>query len=64
MGQRLAATEGWALCLTASAPASIPMKSLHCYNDYASQKTCTWEECSKAHQFLNMTLFHTDSCTP
>ncbi|XP_014463664.1 cytokine receptor common subunit beta [Alligator mississippiensis] len=43
---------------------SIPMKSLHCYNDYASQTTCMWEECSKAHHFLNMTLFHKDSCTP
>uniref|UniRef100_A0A493SUP9 Fibronectin type-III domain-containing protein n=1 Tax=Anas platyrhynchos platyrhynchos TaxID=8840 RepID=A0A493SUP9_ANAPP len=35
---------------------SIPMQTLHCYPDYNSLTTCTWMECSEAHQFLNMTL--------
>uniref|UniRef100_A0A8B9QMA3 Cytokine receptor common subunit beta N-terminal domain-containing protein n=1 Tax=Anas platyrhynchos TaxID=8839 RepID=A0A8B9QMA3_ANAPL len=34
----------------------IPMQTLHCYPDYNSLTTCTWMECSEAHQFLNMTL--------
>ncbi|XP_025062673.1 LOW QUALITY PROTEIN: cytokine receptor common subunit beta-like [Alligator sinensis] len=36
---------------------SVPMQSLHCYNDYAVQTTCVWQECSEARHFLNMTLF-------
>ncbi|NXE08602.1 IL3RB protein, partial [Lophotis ruficrista] len=35
---------------------SIPMQTLQCYNDYISLTTCTWMECSEAHQFLNVTL--------
>uniref|UniRef100_A0A8C3BL84 Cytokine receptor common subunit beta N-terminal domain-containing protein n=1 Tax=Cairina moschata TaxID=8855 RepID=A0A8C3BL84_CAIMO len=35
---------------------SIPMQTLHCYPHYNSLTTCTWMECSEAHQFLNMTL--------
>ncbi|XP_074025198.1 cytokine receptor common subunit beta-like [Numenius arquata] len=35
---------------------SIPMQTLQCYNDYVSLTTCTWMECSEAHEFLNVTL--------
>ncbi|XP_014818933.1 PREDICTED: cytokine receptor common subunit beta-like [Calidris pugnax] len=35
---------------------SIPMQTLQCYNDHASRTTCTWMECSEAHEFLNVTL--------
>ncbi|KAM6283509.1 cytokine receptor common subunit beta [Spheniscus humboldti] len=35
---------------------SIPRQTLQCYNDYISLTTCTWMECSEAHQFLNVTL--------
>ncbi|XP_065710436.1 cytokine receptor common subunit beta-like [Patagioenas fasciata] len=37
---------------------SIPMHTLQCYNDYVSLTTCTWMECSEAHQLLNVTLNH------
>ncbi|KAK2544102.1 hypothetical protein Q9966_002110 [Columba livia] len=37
---------------------SIPMHTLQCYNDYMSLTTCTWMECSEAHQLLNVTLNH------
>ncbi|XP_065511925.1 cytokine receptor common subunit beta-like [Caloenas nicobarica] len=37
---------------------SIPMHTLQCYNDYISLTTCTWMECSEAHQLLNVTLNH------
>ncbi|NXN52206.1 IL3RB protein, partial [Rynchops niger] len=35
---------------------SIPMQTLQCYNGYVSLTTCTWMECSEAHEFLNVTL--------
>ncbi|XP_010583759.1 PREDICTED: LOW QUALITY PROTEIN: cytokine receptor common subunit beta-like [Haliaeetus leucocephalus] len=35
---------------------SIPMQTLQCYGDYVSLTTCTWMECSEAHQFVNVTL--------
>ncbi|NWX70482.1 IL3RB protein, partial [Alca torda] len=35
---------------------SIPMQTLQCYNDHISLTTCTWMECSEAHEFLNVTL--------
>ncbi|KAK2512783.1 hypothetical protein Q9233_016069 [Columba guinea] len=37
---------------------SIPMHTLQCHNDYMSLTTCTWMECSEAHQLLNVTLNH------
>uniref|UniRef100_K7FKY2 Fibronectin type-III domain-containing protein n=1 Tax=Pelodiscus sinensis TaxID=13735 RepID=K7FKY2_PELSI len=40
---------------------SLPMQSLHCYNDYKSQITCTWQECRAAQRFLNVTLHHKNS---
>ncbi|NXP11134.1 IL3RB protein, partial [Thinocorus orbignyianus] len=40
---------------------SIPMQTLQCYNDYVSLTTCTWMECSEAHEFLNVTLNFNDS---
>ncbi|NXS95528.1 IL3RB protein, partial [Jacana jacana] len=39
----------------------IPMQTLQCYNDYVSLTTCTWLECSEAHEFLNVTLNFTNS---
>ncbi|XP_074920172.1 cytokine receptor common subunit beta-like [Chelonoidis abingdonii] len=39
---------------------SLPMQSLRCYNDFTSQTTCTWQECTAARRFLNMTLHHED----
>ncbi|NXW36507.1 IL3RB protein, partial [Phaetusa simplex] len=36
---------------------SIPMQTLQCYNDYVSLTTCTWMECSEAHEFLNIAMF-------
>ncbi|XP_074727361.1 cytokine receptor common subunit beta isoform X2 [Strix uralensis] len=41
---------------------SIPMKTLQCYNDYISLTTCTWMECSEAHQFMNVTLNFNNCC--
>ncbi|CAM9978036.1 unnamed protein product [Bubo scandiacus] len=41
---------------------SIPMKTLQCYNDYVSLTTCTWMECSEAHQFMNVTLNFNNCC--
>ncbi|XP_019370828.1 PREDICTED: cytokine receptor common subunit beta isoform X4 [Gavialis gangeticus] len=49
--------------LVGDARESVPMQSLHCYNDYAVQTTCVWQECSEARQFLNMTLFQMDNNT-
>ncbi|XP_050782270.1 cytokine receptor common subunit beta [Gopherus flavomarginatus] len=40
---------------------SLPMQSLRCYNDYTSQLTCTWQECTAARRFLNVTLYHEDN---
>uniref|UniRef100_K7FGH3 Colony stimulating factor 2 receptor beta common subunit n=1 Tax=Pelodiscus sinensis TaxID=13735 RepID=K7FGH3_PELSI len=40
---------------------SLPMQSLHCYNDYTSQTTCTWQECGAARHFLSVTLHHKDN---
>ncbi|KAH1185659.1 hypothetical protein KIL84_018408 [Mauremys mutica] len=40
---------------------SLPMQSLRCYSDYTSQTTCTWQECTAARRFLNMTLHHEDT---
>ncbi|CAM4460730.1 unnamed protein product [Caretta caretta] len=40
---------------------SLPMQSLHCYNDYTSQTTCTWQECTEARRFLNVTLHYEDN---
>ncbi|XP_065253477.1 cytokine receptor common subunit beta-like [Emys orbicularis] len=40
---------------------SLPMQSLRCYNDYTSQMTCTWQECTVARRFLNVTLYHEDN---
>uniref|UniRef100_A0A452GZH1 Cytokine receptor common subunit beta N-terminal domain-containing protein n=1 Tax=Gopherus agassizii TaxID=38772 RepID=A0A452GZH1_9SAUR len=37
---------------------SLPMQSLHCYNDFTSQMTCTWQECTAARCFLSVTLHH------
>ncbi|KAM7131200.1 cytokine receptor common subunit beta-like isoform 1-T1 [Ciconia maguari] len=37
---------------------SIPTQTLQCYNDHISLTTCTWMECSEAHQFVNVTLNH------
>ncbi|NWU73395.1 IL3RB protein, partial [Pterocles burchelli] len=36
---------------------SIPMQTLQCYNNYISLTTCTWMECSEAHQFIVMLFF-------
>ncbi|KAM6417741.1 cytokine receptor common subunit beta-like [Pluvialis apricaria] len=41
---------------------SIPMQTLQCHNDYISLTTCTWMECSEAHEFLNVTLNFNNSC--
>ncbi|NXF41785.1 IL3RB protein, partial [Nyctibius bracteatus] len=41
---------------------SIPMQTLQCYNDYISLTTCTWMECSEAHQFVNVTLNFNNCC--
>ncbi|XP_050756149.1 cytokine receptor common subunit beta-like [Gymnogyps californianus] len=41
---------------------SIPMQTLQCYNDYISLTTCTWMECSEAHQFVNVTLNLNNCC--
>ncbi|KAM6290352.1 LOW QUALITY PROTEIN: cytokine receptor common subunit beta-like [Porphyrio hochstetteri] len=35
---------------------SIPMQTLQCYSNNTSVTTCTWMECSEAHQFVNVTL--------
>ncbi|KAG6926178.1 colony stimulating factor 2 receptor beta common subunit [Chelydra serpentina] len=40
---------------------SLPMQSLRCYNDYTSQMTCTWQECTAARRFLQVTLHHEDN---
>ncbi|CAM4491056.1 unnamed protein product [Lepidochelys kempii] len=40
---------------------SLPMQSLRCYNDYTSQTTCTWQECTEARRFLNVTLHYEDN---
>ncbi|KGL90742.1 Cytokine receptor common subunit beta, partial [Charadrius vociferus] len=41
---------------------TIPMQTLQCYNDYVSLTTCTWMECSEAHELLNVTLNFNNSC--
>uniref|UniRef100_A0A8C8SCQ5 Cytokine receptor common subunit beta N-terminal domain-containing protein n=1 Tax=Pelusios castaneus TaxID=367368 RepID=A0A8C8SCQ5_9SAUR len=46
-----------ALCSLFPLAESFPMQSLRCYNDYISQSTCTWQECTAARRFLNLTLF-------
>uniref|UniRef100_A0A8C3IEY5 Cytokine receptor common subunit beta N-terminal domain-containing protein n=1 Tax=Chrysemys picta bellii TaxID=8478 RepID=A0A8C3IEY5_CHRPI len=40
---------------------SLPMQSLHCYNDYTSRTTCTWQECTAARRFIQVTLHHEDN---
>ncbi|TFK07259.1 Cytokine receptor common subunit beta [Platysternon megacephalum] len=40
---------------------SLPMQSLHCYNDYTTQTTCTWQECTVARRFIQVTLHHEDN---
>uniref|UniRef100_A0A8C3IFV0 Cytokine receptor common subunit beta N-terminal domain-containing protein n=1 Tax=Chrysemys picta bellii TaxID=8478 RepID=A0A8C3IFV0_CHRPI len=40
---------------------SLPMQSLRCYNDYTSQTTCTWQECTAARRFIQVTLHHEDN---
>uniref|UniRef100_A0A8D0EXZ9 Cytokine receptor common subunit beta N-terminal domain-containing protein n=1 Tax=Strix occidentalis caurina TaxID=311401 RepID=A0A8D0EXZ9_STROC len=50
------------LCSSGTETESIPMKTLQCYNDYISLTTCTWIECSEAHQFMNVTLNFNNCC--
>ncbi|KAM6136880.1 cytokine receptor common subunit beta [Pterocles gutturalis] len=41
---------------------SIPMQTLQCYKNYVSLTTCTWMECSEAHQFVTVTLNFDNCC--
>ncbi|XP_043376175.1 cytokine receptor common subunit beta-like isoform X2 [Dermochelys coriacea] len=40
---------------------TLPMQSLRCYNDYTSQTTCTWQECTEARRFIQVNLHHEDN---
>ncbi|XP_065253590.1 cytokine receptor common subunit beta-like [Emys orbicularis] len=40
---------------------SLPMQSLRCYNDFTSRTTCTWQECTAARRFIQVTLHHEDN---
>uniref|UniRef100_A0A8C3T9F6 Colony stimulating factor 2 receptor subunit beta n=1 Tax=Chelydra serpentina TaxID=8475 RepID=A0A8C3T9F6_CHESE len=51
----------WIRCAFLPPAESLPMQSLRCYNDYTSQMTCTWQECTAARRFLQVTLHHEDN---
>uniref|UniRef100_A0A8C3SPR6 Cytokine receptor common subunit beta N-terminal domain-containing protein n=1 Tax=Chelydra serpentina TaxID=8475 RepID=A0A8C3SPR6_CHESE len=60
-------TSGWCLFLSPlplcppPGYATVRKGSLRCYNDYTSQMTCTWQECTAARRFLQVTLHHEDN---